>query len=281
MASDAPSPSVDSRRLARAEQTRRGYLAALGIVQYEARAPLPHAQASVTYEWAALREHPHPSAQPPHPLASEHVSAAAPARTDVLATTDSVSQPDKNPVDASVSLGQVRITPPPEPAVESTRRANAAHRFSLCVSRCYQGRLLVTQPEQGQSWLNAAEQRLTDDVLRALAQTLDVSGTGRYFHWPLLPSPGQPQGAEQPPDAFRGFMESLIQQESVKLIVLSGRAAMRVFPQAEAHEASLIDWPVAGGVIRVGIIPTLGDMLRDWHAKAIAWQRMKSWMNGV
>lgn len=275
MASEPANHHSDAYRLAAAEQTRRGYLAALGIVQYAPRLPLPHARESVEYAWDVLTE---ARALPAESVTQvrEPASPATPAQP-----ADQRHEPGKTaPAGRSVDLVDVRITAPPEPTHEqATRSSIASQRFSLCVSKPYHGRLLVVQPERGQNWLNAAEQRLTDDLMRAVAQSLEVSGAGQYFHWPLLPSPGQPHGVELPPDAFRGFMEAAVQRDPVNLIIFSGRAASRVFP--DVSEETLILWAVAGQHINVGIIPPLGDMLRDWQAKAIAWRRMRSWLHGV
>lgn len=249
------------------ESTRLDYLAAMGVVGWVPRQPLPHAAFRIP---PGL---PEPSAEPLPAMAAE---AVAPA---VSVSASSTAGPAWARIIVRPTKPESVPVPVVQPVVaEPEPRPVPLDPFYLQLWMAGPCALLIEVPEPG---LESASPglRLLKDILRAV-RLPQVPHLYADFRWPLTRNPQFDRSAKAASLALQAFMQGRLESESVVSIGCFGtHPRLLIGPeldeQALPHEREelLEQLPPAW------FAPDLETLMQDSSSKARLWQQLKRVMS--
>jgi hypothetical protein len=239
------------------EQQRREYLQAMGITQYVPRWILPGAKLSARIEA--------PVAEPPSPEAEPLLKPAVPTAPRVLETVvtglvDALAPTQKSRVVAEEKL----------PA--AARSSEMAPRFSLSVWRPSAALMVVDTRPDGQALPTDA---LLHNILRAKGIEFGPASPD-VLRWPPLAGQGMDTWAAAR-EMTMAFLQVRLERQPASYLWLMGENAYRAAvaddrPYVEALGQAL-NLETLGTLALV--LPSLSDMLRQPHLKAITWSAIR------
>ena len=256
------------------ESTRLDYLAAMGVVNWVPRDPLPHAAYRIPAWLPEVVDEP-----PETPL----VAFAPPQATTTRVATETAAkavrtaratigqrsgQPERSPVAAVVEEIAESLV------VERKAMAPPLESFYLQLWMAGPCALLIETPEPGLESASPAL-RLLKDILRAV-RLPQVPHFYSEFRWPLNRNPQFDRSAPAASLALQAFMQGRLESESVVSIGCFGRyPTLLLGPELEQWDLSAGAEQTLEHLPAAWFAPDLEVLMVDPQAKRQLWQQLQ------
>lgn len=257
------------------ESTRLDYLAAMGVINWVPRDPLPHAAYRVPALLPEVLDEPATPSQiaPSTPeQGAQGLTAANSVETVRAALKQRPGKPER-----SVVVEQAKSVVE-ETAVEPAIKAPPLEPFYLQLWMAGPCALLIETPEPGLESASATL-RLLKDILRAV-RLPPVPHLYSDFRWPLNRNPQFDRSAPAASLALQAFMQGRLENEKVVSIGCFGKSpTLLLGPEFEQDGPSAGTEQSLEGLPPAWFAPDLGTLMDDPKSKAQLWQQLQRVMS--